>query len=219
MSYIACSICGNLNRDSDSNCYSCGQELVAPPPPPPETVAPPVEDDPWAANKDLRVQPLSPSAGGDPSKARFKDLASRYEAKAIPKLDANVLHGIRAGVPAGLITGVLMGLYRKQRPDDFTRILVRKYPSMKKSPDQIFGYSIGFDLFLGLILGIILGLTNLLCFTPEASRTGAIVGALVGGGLVYLAGTGFAGIVLGAVHGLILGGLTSLIERKVFRRA
>lgn len=219
MSYVACSHCGNLNKESDSNCYSCGQALVPAPPPAPVAEAPAVEEDPWAANKDIRVQPLSPGGGADPSKARFKDLASRYEAKPVPKLNSNALHGIRSGVPAGLIAGTLMGLYRQQSPDEFTKLLVRKYPTIKPKSQEVIGYSICFDLFLGLLLGMLLGLMNILCFPPEAGRIGAILGAVVGGVLVYLVGSGFAGILLGALNGFVIATLAALIERKIFRRA
>jgi hypothetical protein len=217
MGYIACANCGNLNKDDATTCYSCEQELVAPPPPPPSEPAP-VEENPWSANLDVRVQPLNPNAGGDPTKARFKDLSSRYEARKVPQTNANIMHGLRSGLPAGLLAGVFMGFYRKHKVDEMTRLLVRKHPKMDKHGPEIFGYSVGFDLFLGLILGFILGLTNLLCFPREATTTGAIVGAIAGGVLVYLVGVAdYAGVILGAVNGGVMGALASLIERKLFR--
>lgn len=217
MGFVACVQCGNSNRDTDTNCYSCGAELVLPPPAPPQMEAPPPEDDPWAANRDLRVQPLSPTGGADPNKGRFRDLASRYEAKAIPKTDANVLHGIRSGVPAGLLVGVLMGFYRKSQSDELTRLVLRRHPKTPKHGSEIFAYSVGFDLFLGLALGIFLGLTNLLCYTPESGIRGAILGALAGGGLCFYVGAGYVGILVGAVQGFLMGILASLIERKLYR--
>jgi hypothetical protein len=218
MSYVACANCGNLNRQSDTHCYSCGQELVAVAPPPPPVEEAPSEDDPWAANRDLRVQPLSVASGGDPSKARFKDLASRYEARPVEKIDANIVHGVRAALPAALLTGPLMALYRKQQPDELTRLVVKKYPKMPKQGSEMMGYSLCFELFFALLLGCILGLTNILCFTPESGRTGAVIGALVSAVMIYLAGLSYGGIVIGAVHGFVLGTLASLIERKLFRR-
>lgn len=220
MGYVACPQCGNLNRDTDTSCYSCSAELVPPPPPPPE--APPAEaapdvDDPWAANRDIRVQPLSPKSGGDPNSARFKDLASRYEAKPVPKLNSTPAQGLRAGLPAGLVAGVLMGMYRQQNPDELTRLLVRRMPKLDKKGSTVLGYSIGFDLFLGLLIGGFLGLSNLLCFTPEACVRGAILGAMASAVLIYLAGTSYFGLVLGALNGFVIALLASLIERKLFR--
>jgi len=190
--------------------------MVAVPTPPP-AAPPPVEENPWV-NKDVRVQPLSPSAGGDPTKARFKDLASRYEARAIPKTQATIVHGIRSGIPAGLVAGVIAGMMRKSKPDELTRLLVRKYPKMDKHGTEILGYSVCFDLFVGILLGLILGLTNLLCFPKEAATTGAVVGAMIGAGLVYMVGVSdFTGVMLGAVNGGLIGLLASLIENKLFR--
>lgn len=223
MGYVACPQCGNLNKDTETKCYNCEAAIEAPPPPPPEAPPAPTsaEEDPWAANKDLRVQPLSPSSGGDPSKARFKDLASRYEAKPVPKLDSNVMQGIRAGIPAGLIAGVMMGVYRKANPrgDEMTRLLVRKYPKMAKDGSQVLVYSIGFDLFLGVLIGAFLGLSNLLCFIPEASTRGAIIGALASAIMIYFAGTSYVGLLIGAANGLVIAGLAAFIERKLIRRA
>ena len=217
MAYVACANCGNLNKEGEPTCYSCGQEMVAaPPPPPPSSEPPPSAENPWAANLDVRVQPLSPKTG-DPSKARFQDLASRYDARTVPQTNANVLHGLRSGLPAGLLTGVLMGFYRKYQVDDMTRLAVRKYPHMPKHGGEMMAYSVGFDLILGLLLGIVLGMSNLLCFPFEAARTGAILGAFSGALLLWLAGTGFESVVIGVVQGAIMGTLASLIERKLFR--
>ena len=217
MGYIACANCGNLNKDDATSCYSCGQEMVAAPPPPPPGPPEASDENPWSANLDVRVQPLSPSSG-DPGKARFKDLASRYDVKKVPQTNANVVHGLRSGIPAGLLAGLLMGFYRKYKVDDMTRLLVRKHPKMDKHGGEILGYSICFDLVLGMILGFILGLTNLLCFPREATSTGAVVGAVAGGVLVYLVGiSDFTGVMLGAINGGVMGALASLIERKLFR--
>ena len=218
MGYVACANCGNLNKDDAPTCYSCGQEMVAAPPPPPPSEPPPSEENPWAANLDVRVQPLNPNSGGDPTKARFKDLASRYDARKVPQTNANIVHGVRSGVPAGLLAGFFMAMYRKQSVDDMTRLLVRKHPKMEKHGSEIIGYSIGFDLLLGLILGFVLGLTNLLCFPREAMTTGAILGAAAGGILVYLVGVSdYTGVIVGAINGAVMGAAASFIERKLFR--
>lgn len=216
--YFACANCGNLNKQGDTTCYSCGQELVEPPPPPPpspETPEPAAEENPWQANLDIRVQPLNPKTAG--GQGRFKDLASRYEARHAPRTEANVGHGLRAGIPAGLLTGGLMCAYRKVRVDDMTRLAYRKDPKIDKHGSQMMAYTMGYDLFLGLIIGIFLGLTNLLCFAIEASRTGAVLGGLAGAVLAYLAGKGFSGVLIGVLEGLVLGWLACMIETKLFR--
>lgn len=215
--YVACANCGNLNKEGEATCYSCGQELVAAPPPPPVSNEPLPEENPWQANLDIRVQPLSPAKGGDPSKGRFKDLASRYEARAVPKTQANAGHGLRAGIPAGLLTGAIMCGFRKSQVDDLTRMAIRKYPKMDKHGSQIMGYTVCYDLILGLLIGVALGLTNLLCFPFEASRTGAILGALAGGVLSFMVGKGYSGALIGAVEGLLLAWLACMIETKLFR--
>ena len=69
--YLACSNCGNLNKQGESSCYSCGHDLSSDiPPPPPPSEPEPVQDSTWEANTDIRVQPLNPSQGGDATKAR-----------------------------------------------------------------------------------------------------------------------------------------------------
>jgi len=214
--YVACSNCGNLNKQSETACYSCGQELandIPPPPPPSEPVA---QDSAWEVNTDIRVQPLNPRQG-DATKPRFKDLASRYEARKVPTTQANVGHGLRSAIPAALLTGGLMCAFRKSQVDDLTRLLVRKHPKMDKHGSEIMGYTMCFDLFLGLIIGIALGLTNLLCFPYEASRAGAVIGALVGGVLAFMVGKGYMGAMVGAVEGMVLAFLASFIERRLFR--
>ena len=215
MGYVACAHCGSSNRDSDSHCYNCEKELVAAPPPPPtaEPEALP-EDNPWAANQDLRVQPLNPKFA---DKGRFKDLASRYEASHIPKTQSNVIHGIRSGVVGGLIVGAGMAFYRQKSSDGFTKLLLRKDPKMPKTGNEVAAFSLGFDLFLGLFLGILLGARNLLCFTPDAMRNGAVVGALAGGAISYIVGKGYENVIIGGVEGLALGLTISLVERYLFR--
>lgn len=215
--YVACANCGNLNKEGEATCYSCGQELVAVVPPPPVSDEPIAEENPWQANLDIRVQPLNPSKGGDPSKGRFKDLASRYEARAVPKTQANIGHGLRAGIPAGLLTGALMCGYRKSQVDDMTRLAIRKYPKLDKHGSQMMGYTMCYDLFLGLLIGAALGLSNLLCFPFEAARTGAILGGLAGGVLAFMVGKGYSGAMVGVVEGLILAFLAYFIEAKLFR--
>lgn len=216
--YVACANCGNLNKEGEPTCYSCGQEMVAaPPPPPPSAPEPTAEENPWQANLDIRVQPLNPSKGSDMSKGRFKDLASRYEARKVPTTQANIGHGLRSGIPAGLLTGALMCAFRKSQVDDMTRLAVRKYPKMDKHGSQMMGYTMCYDLFLGLLIGAALGLSNLLCFPFEASRTGAILGGLAGGVLAFMVGKGYTGALIGVVEGLVLAWLASFIERKLFR--
>lgn len=216
--YVACPNCGNLNKQGETACYSCGQEIPTdlPPPPPPAPVEA-VAESGWQDNLDIRVQPLNPSKGSDVSKGRFKDLASRYEARKIPKTDANIGHGLRAGIPAGLLTGGLMCAFRKVQVDDMTRLAYRKNPKIDKHGSQMMGYTMGYDLALGLLIGVALGLSNLLCFYFEASRAGAIIGALAGGVLSFIVGKGFMGVAIGAVEGLVLGWLASAIENKLFR--
>lgn len=213
--YVACANCGNLNKEGETTCYSCGQEMVAAPPAPPPSAPQPVEENPWQANLDIRVQPLSPKAS---DKGRFKDLASRYEARKVPKTQAHIGHGLRAGIPAGLLTGALMCAYRKSQVDDMTRLAVRRYPKLDKHGSQMMGYTVCYDLLLGLLIGAALGLSNLLCFPFEATRTGAILGGLAGGVLAFLVGKGYTGALVGVVEGAILAWLASLIERKLFRR-
>ncbi|MBX3169486.1 MAG: hypothetical protein KF760_18945 [Candidatus Eremiobacteraeota bacterium] len=187
------------------------------PPPPPAAPAEPVEENPWQANLDIRVQPLNPSKGGDPTKGRFKDLASRYEARKIPQTQANIGHGLRAGIPAGLLTGAMMCAFRKSQVDDMTRLAYRKNPKIDKHGSQMMGYTMCYDLFLGVLIGAALGLSNLLCFYFEASRAGAVLGALAGGVLSFIVGKGFMGVAIGAIEGLVLGWLASAIENKLFR--
>ncbi|MBN9419578.1 hypothetical protein ABS71_17990 [bacterium SCN 62-11] len=214
--YVACANCGNLNKQGDPTCYSCGQEMVAAPPPPPAPPEPEaVEENPWQANLDIRVQPLNPKTGG--GQGRFKDLSSRYEARAVPKTQANIGHGLRAGIPAGLLTGALMCAYRKVQVDDMTRLAYRKNPKIDKHGSQMMGYTMGYDLFLGLLIGMCLGLTNLLCFPVEATRTGAILGGIAGGVLAYLVGKGFSGALVGVLEGAVLAWLACMIETKLFR--
>ena len=216
--YVACPNCGNLNKQGEPTCYSCGQEIPndIPPPPPSEPVAA-VEENPWQANLDIRVQPLNPSKGSDVSKGRFKDLASRYEARKVPKTQAHIGHGLRAGIPAGLLTGAMMCGFRKFQVDDMTRLAYRKNPKIEKHGSQMMGYTMCYDLFLGLLIGVALGLSNLLCFYVEASRAGAILGALAGGVLSFIVGKGYMGVVIGAVEGLVLAWLACVIENKLFR--
>lgn len=218
--YVACPNCGNLNKQGEPTCYSCGQEMPTdiPPPPPTAPVEAVAEENPWQANLDIRVQPLNPSKGSDASKGRFKDLASRYEARKVPKTDSNVVHGLRAGIPAALLTGALMCAFRKSQVDDMTRLAYRKNPKVDKHGSTMMGYTMCYDLVLGLLIGAALGLTNLLCFYVEATRAGAVLGALAGGVLSFLAGKGYLGLVIGAVEGAVLAWLACLIENKVFRR-
>jgi hypothetical protein len=215
MGYIACANCGSSNRDSDSHCYQCEQPLVAaaPPPPPPPSEALPA-DDPWAANRDLRVQSIDPKFA---DKGRFKDLASRYEASHIPKTQSNVVHGFRSGVVGGLIVGAGMALYRQKSVDGFTRLLLRKDPKMPKNGSEVAAFSMGFDLIFGLLLGVILGARNLVCFTPDAARNGALLGALIGGAIAFTLGKGYESILIGGLEGLALGTTISLVERYLFR--
>lgn len=216
--YVACPNCGNLNKQDAATCYSCEQAMPTDiPPPPPTAVEQPVEENPWQANLDIRVQPLNPSKGGDATKGRFKDLASRYEARKVPKTQANIGHGLRAGIPAGLLTGALMCAFRKNQVDDMTRLAYRKNPKIEKHGSQMMAYTMGYDLMLGLLIGAALGLSNLLCFYLEASRAGAVLGALAGGVLSFIVGKGFMGVAIGAVEGLVLGFLACAIENKLFR--
>ena len=217
--YVACPNCGNLNKQGEPTCYSCGQEIPTdiPPPPPPAPVEAAPESG-WQDNLDIRVQPLNPSKGGDPTKGRFKDLASRYEARKVPKTDANIGHGLRSGIPAGLLTGALMCAFRKSQVDDMTRLAYRKNPKVDKHGSEMMGYTMCYDLFLGLLIGAALGLTNLLCFYVEATRAGAVLGALAGGVLSFVVGKGYMGLVIGAVEGAVLAWLACFIENKLFRR-
>lgn len=216
MGYVACANCGNLNKEGDPTCYSCGLELVAAAPPPPPPIES-VEESGWGSNADIRVQPLRPGGGSEPNKGRFKDLASRYEARKVPKTQATILHGLRSGLPAGLLAGFFMAIYRKYQVDDLTRLLVRGHPHMAKHGSEIMVYSVGFDVFLGLIIGFVLGLTNLLCFTPEATRTGAVLGAVAGAILVFMVGgnVGYVGVAVGALNGALIAFLASSIEKLI----
>ena len=76
---------------------------ASPPPPPAPPPSAPVEDDPYAANREIQARSLG---GGNKDKAKFKDLASRYEARKVPKTDATILHGWRSGAIAGLVCGL-----------------------------------------------------------------------------------------------------------------
>ena len=124
---------------------------------------------------------------------------------------------MRSGIAGGLICGLVFGAFRLKVPDDFTRLLIKKYATIGQQPGQILIFSIGTDLICGVLLGMILGFTNILCFPPESGRTGAIFGGLAGALLIYLTkGTPFT-LGLGAFHGFVMGTLIALFERKVFR--
>ena len=214
MGFLTCPGCGNINRDSDTNCFSCQADLTAVPPPPPAPVAEPVQE--------VEAEPAMGMTriGGPVTDApRFKDLASRYVTKPVPKMDSTAVHGLRSGIFGGILVGAAMGAFRTQVPDDLTRLLIRKYPTMPKNGFDIWFYTFFGDILFGLVLGAILGFINQLCWQPESGRTGAILGTLVAGIIYYMSGhTGEpATILIGAVHGWVLAFTISGIERKVFR--
>jgi hypothetical protein len=221
MSYVACHACGNLNRAQDTQCFSCQADLTAAPPPPPMPIpvageapaaaAAPDSDEFQLDNRVMRIAPKDADAG------RFKDLASRYETKPVPKLDATAIHGLRSGLVGGIVTGFLSGLFRLKVPDDFTRLFARKYPQISQHPGQIFSLSLGMDVVLGLLIGLLLGFTNRLCWQAESAQAGAVIMAIVGAIVIYYTQGHVATVVIAAVHGWIMAFLISGIERKIFR--
>jgi hypothetical protein len=52
----------------------------------------------------MRIAPKDADAG------RFKDLASRYETKPVPKLDATAIHGLRSGLVGGIVSAAYRGV-------------------------------------------------------------------------------------------------------------
>jgi hypothetical protein len=216
--YLTCPQCGSINRDSDSNCFSCNADLTSVPPPPPPPSVPSEE----AAQEgvpalDVRVSKI---ADGKIDQGRFKDLSSRYEAKPLPKMDSTVLHGLRSGLVAGMIVGAAMGVTRTQLADDFTTLIVRYYPKTPKDGIDVFLFTFLGDIFFGVILGMILGFINLLCWQAESARTGMLFGLLVACGAYYQCGVlghPFT-ILIGVFHGYVLGWSISTVERKLFRK-
>lgn len=218
MGFLACPQCGQINRDSDSECFSCKADLtgVPPPPPPPVPVEEAVAATPAGPELDVRVARI---AGQKTDGGHFKDLASRYEAKPTPKMDSGVMQGLRSGLIGGAFVGAAMGFLRTQLPDDVTKLIIRKYPTIKPDGFDIWKFTFIGDLVFGLILGAILGFINQLCWQPESARTGAIIGVLVACVTYYICGHGqnVVSIVVGTFHGYALAWIISGIERKMFR--
>ena len=214
MAYLNCPKCGSINRQGDPVCFQCQADLTDAPPPPPPPVAPVIEEDPYAANRDL-----APRRIGSDDKPKFKDLASRYEAKPVPKMDSTAIHGIRSGAIAGFLMGIVMCVYRKYVADETTVLLARKMgKGFQKHGMDVFVATMTIEFLYGILIGAILGFTNILCFTPESAQKAAMISALVAVLLFYFAGTAsFAFIFVGALHGYLLGLLISLIEKKIFR--
>lgn len=214
MAYLNCPKCGSINRQGDAVCFQCQADLTDAPPPPPPPPAPVIEEDPYASNRDL-----APRRIGSDDKPKYKDLASRYEAKPVPKMDSTAIHGIRSGAIAGFLMGIVMCIYRKNVVDETTVLLARKMgKGFQKHGADVFVATMTIDFLYGILIGAILGLTNILCFTPEASRNAAMISALVAVILYYFAGTAPIWVIfVGAVHGYLLGMLASLIEKKIFR--
>ena len=217
MGYLPCPQCGSVNRDTDPNCFSCNADLTAvPPPPPPPTV--PMEEaaTPGVPELDLRVSRISDDKV---DQGRFKDLASRYEAKPLPKMDSGVEHGLRSGLIGGLLIGAILGMLRLQMPDDFTYLIIRHFPGTAKAGMDIFIFTLVGDVFFGLFLGALLGFRNQLCWQPESGRTGLVFGLLISLGVYYHIGhiAQPVSIAIGTIHGYILAWIISGIERKLFR--
>ena len=221
MAYINCPKCGSINRDSDSVCFSCQADLGAlPPPPPTPPPPPPVAGEAGSAYGDNAELSNRQIGSGNHDAPRFKDLAKRYEAKPLPNLDSNLLHGVRSGIVAGILVGAVMGLIRTQGDDGTLRLMAHEIAALHaRKPVDIVIYSTVMDFLFGAFMGAFLGLTNRLCFMVESSMAGAVFGAIGGGLIVFFSPPPpeYLCIPFGLVHGYILAWLTSGIERKVFR--
>jgi hypothetical protein len=220
MAYINCPKCGSINRDSDPKCFSCQADLteVAPPPPPPAPPPPPpgAQASGFGDNAALAERELS---SGNADKPRFKDLASRYEARPLPRLDSNLWQGIRSGLIAGLLTGFAFAFYRSKGDDDTWKMLIHYMPALHtRQIADIVIYSLGMNGLFGLFLGGGLGATGRICFTQESTFVGAVLGAVGGALIMYFAPhADYTVVVVGAVNGYLTALLASLIERKIFR--
>lgn len=135
-----------------------------------------------------------------------------YADHKVVNMESDPNQGIRSGAIAGVLTGLGFGAYHALTGAPIFEDFVGT-----GSPGLMVAAAVGRDFLLGAILGCILGMRNQLYFSPESTRTGLILGAVIGA-LIFLMGQGKpVGIVVAAFHGTVLGFLSSAIERRFFR--